>query len=160
MLNKAILMGRLTWDPELRYTPSNTPVCRFRIAVTRDRKSPSGEMLTDFFDCVTWYKQAEFTSQWFKKGMLVIVVGRIQPRTWTDKNGVERLSIEILCDEVLFGETKKSREANGGDFDIPAGNSGSGIKASNAASPAAFDLPEDKSDFESLSDEDDSEVPF
>lgn len=112
MLNKAILMGRLTKDPELRMTGNNTPVCAFRLAIDRDRKGQNGERQTDFIDCVAWNKQAEFVSQWFAKGSMAIVVGRVQSRQWQDKNGNNRTTIEINCDEVSFGETKKSREEN------------------------------------------------
>lgn len=70
MLNKAILMGRLTRDPELRHTQSNMAVCSFRLAIDRDRKGPNGERQTDFIDCVAWGRQAEFVAQWFTKGML------------------------------------------------------------------------------------------
>ena len=110
MLNKAILMGRLTRDPELRHTQSNTAVCSFRLAVDRDRKGSNGERQTDFIDCTAWGKTAEFVSQWFHQGSLAIAVGRIQSRQWQDKDGSNRTAIEINCDEVLFGETKKQAE--------------------------------------------------
>lgn len=110
MLNKAILMGRLTRDPELRHTQSNTAVCSFRLAADRDRKGSNGERQTDFIDCTAWGKTAEFVSQWFRKGSLAIAVGRIQSRQWQDKNGNNRTSIDINCDEVIFGETKKQAE--------------------------------------------------
>ena len=110
MLNKSILMGRLTRDPELRHTQSNTAVCSFRLAIDRDRKGPNGERQTDFIDCTAWGKTAEFVSQWFRQGSLAIAVGRIQSRQWQDKDGSNRTAIEINCDEVLFGETKKQAE--------------------------------------------------
>lgn len=110
MLNKAVLMGRLTRDPELRHTQSNTAVCSFRLAIDRDRKGPNGERQTDFIDCTAWGKTAEFVSQWFHQGSLAIAVGRIQSRQWQDKDGSNRTAIEINCDEVLFGETKKQAE--------------------------------------------------
>lgn len=114
MLNKAILMGRLTRDPELRHTQSDTAVASFSLAIDRDRKGSDGERQTDFIDCVAWGRQAEFLNQWFKKGMMAIVVGRVQSRNWEDKNGNKRVSIEINVDEVSFGETKKSRGQNDG----------------------------------------------
>ena len=114
MLNKAILMGRLTRDPELRHTQSNMAVCSFRLAIDRDRKGPNGERQTDFIDCVAWGRQAEFVAQWFAKGVMAIVVGRVQSRQWQDQNGNNRTAIEVNCDEVSFGETKKSRESNAG----------------------------------------------
>ncbi len=149
MLNKVILMGRLTRDPELRHTQTNAPVCSFRIAVDRDRKSPTGEKQTDFFDCIAWYKQAEFTSQWFRKGMLVIVVGRIQPRTWTDRNGAERLSVEIQCDDVMFGETKKAREAGGAS-----------VPSAPQATDSSYNVPDISGDDFEEPDPEDNEVPF
>ena len=111
MLNKAILMGRLTRDPELRHTQSNMAVCSFRLAIDRDRKGPNGERQTDFIDCVAWGRQAEFVAQWFTKGAMAIVVGRVQSRQWQDQNGNNRTTVEVNCDEVSFGETKKSRDA-------------------------------------------------
>ncbi len=165
MLNKAIIMGRLTRDPELRHTQSNTPVCSFRLAVDRDRKAANGEKQTDFLDCVAWNRQAEFVSQWFQKGMLAIVVGRIQSRTWTDQQNNNRYTVEIQCDEVSFGETKKSREANMGGYSMPPEpggmpgyQSGGGMREKPDI-PPAFDLPDDNSDFQSISD-DDNDVPF
>lgn len=118
MLNKGILMGRLTRDPELRHTQSGTAVCSFTLAVDRDRKGPNGEKQTDFIDCVAWDKRAEFVAQWFSKGMMVIVVGRIQSRKWQDQNGNNRTAIELNCEEVSFGEPKKNREQNSGNSDF------------------------------------------
>lgn len=114
MLNKGILMGRLTRDPELRHTQSGTAVCSFTLAIDRDRKDANGEKQTDFIDCVAWNKQAEFVAQWFSKGMMTIVVGRIQSRKWQDQNGNNRTAIEINCEDVSFGETKKNRDSNSG----------------------------------------------
>lgn len=114
MLNKGILMGRLTRDPELRHTQSGTAVCSFTLAIDRDRKDANGEKQTDFIDCVAWNKQAEFVAQWFSKGMMAIVVGRIQSRKWQDQNGNNRTAIEINCEEVSFGETRKNRDSNSG----------------------------------------------
>ena len=114
MLNKGILMGRLTRDPELRHTQSGTAVCSFTLAIDRDRKDANGEKQTDFIDCVAWNKQAEFVAQWFSKGMMAIVVGRIQSRKWQAQNGNNRTAIEINCEEVSFGETKKNRDSNSG----------------------------------------------
>lgn len=114
MLNKGILMGRLTRDPELRHTQSGTAVCSFTLAIDRDRKDANGEKQTDFIDCVAWSKQAEFVAQWFSKGMMAIVVGRIQSRKWQGQNGNNRTAIEINCEEVSFGETKKNRDSNSG----------------------------------------------
>lgn len=167
MLNKAILMGRLTRDPELRHTQSNMAVCSFSLAMDRDRKDANGNKQTDFIDCVAWGKQAEFVQQWFTKGALAIVVGRIQSRNWEDKNGNKRISVEINVDEVSFGETKKSRDAHsgGGNYGSGGGNYGEVSQVrpddSGAQAPAPrFDLPTGGSDFSELDDDDDSNVPF
>lgn len=158
MLNKAILMGRLTRDPELRHTQSNMAVCSFRLAIDRDRKSPTGERQADFIDCVAWGRQAEFVSQWFTKGVMAIVVGRVQSRTWQDQNGANRTAVEVNCDEVSFGETKKSRESGG--FSGGYGD-GSQLRQEPAGAQIApaFDLPSGDSSFAELAD-DDGDVPF
>ncbi|MBQ8145050.1 MAG: single-stranded DNA-binding protein, partial [Butyricicoccus sp.] len=113
MLNKAILMGRLVRDPDKRYTQGNTTVAVFTLAIDRDRADQSGQRQTDFIECVAWGRMADFVCQWFSKGMMAIVCGRIQSRNWEDKNGNKRTSIEVHCAEVSFGETKKAREASG-----------------------------------------------
>ncbi len=162
MLNKAILMGRLVRDPELRHTASNTAVASFTLAIDRDRKGPNGERQTDFIDCVAWGRQAEFVKQWFTKGMLAIVVGRIQSRNWEDRNGNKRVSIEINADEISFGETKKSRDTNGGyagNFDSGSQIRPEGFDSGSQMAPApSFDLSVGDSDFAEL--DDDSDVPF
>ena len=120
MLNKAILMGRLTRDPEMRYTQSNTPVTSFTLAIDRDRKGPNGERQTDFIECAAFGKTAEFVKNWFAKGMMAIVVGRIQSRNWEDRNGNKRTSIEINANEVLFGESKKDKAAPKSEPAVPS----------------------------------------
>lgn len=150
MLNKAILMGRLTRDPELKYTQSNLPVVQFTVAVERNRSAQGQEKQTDFINIVAWRKTAEFVSQWFTKGMMIIVTGSIQSRNWQDKNGNNRTSVEVVADEVQFGETKKSRESN------------TGYQGGYAPAPQqapSFDMPAGNSDFSEISD-DDGEVPF
>lgn len=111
MINKAILMGRLTRDPELRHTNSGTPVCSFSIAINNgygDNQS------TDFINCVAWNKQAEFVERNFSKGKMIIVVGRIQTRSWDGADGKKNYATEVIANEVSFGESKKSAEENGG----------------------------------------------
>lgn len=111
MLNNCTIQGRLTRDPELRYTASNTPVVSFTLACERSRKNANGEYDTDFIDCAAFGKTAEFVKNWFAKGMMAIVVGRIQSRNWEDRNGNKRTSIEINANEVLFGESKKDKRS-------------------------------------------------
>ena len=113
MLNRIILMGRLTRDPELRRTGSGTAVTSFSLAVDRDFKSQSGEKETDFIDIVAWRNTAEFVSKFFTKGRMAVVEGRLQIRDWTDKDGGKRRSAEVVADNVYFGESKRDTGANG-----------------------------------------------
>ena len=107
MLNKAILMGRLVRDPEMRRTQSNTAFASFTLAIDRDRKDADGNKQTDFIDCVAWSYTAEFLCKYFTKGSMAVVCGRIQSRNWEDKNRNKRTSIEVNGDEINFGESKK-----------------------------------------------------
>ena len=111
MLNRIIVMGRMTRDPELRRTNSGTAVASFTVAVDRDFKSQSGEKETDFIDVVAWRNTAEFVSKYFSKGRMAVVEGRLQIRDWTDKDGNKRRSAEIVADSVYFGDSKR----DGGD---------------------------------------------
>ena len=105
MLNRAILMGRLTADPALRHTQSNRPVTSFALAVDC---SYGKEQQADFIDIVAWNKTAEFVCQYFRKGLLVAVEGRLQTRFWEDKQGNKRKSVEVVADRVHFAEPKKA----------------------------------------------------
>ena len=112
MLNVAIIMGRLTRDPELRRTQSGKPVAGFTVAVDRDYAPEGQEKETDFIDCVAWQGTAEFVDKYFKKGSMIVVNGRLQIRGWTDKDGNKRRTAEIVASNVYFGESKKSQEGN------------------------------------------------
>ena len=152
MLNRIILMGRLTRDPELRRTSSGTAVTSFSLAVDRDFKSQSGEKETDFIDIVAWRNTAEFVSKYFTKGRMAVVEGRLQIRDWTDKDGGKRRSAEVVADNVYFGDSKR----DGGD------NSGyhpgyAPAPASHSAAPSNFSAS--GSDFAEIG-EDDGELPF
>lgn len=107
MLNKIILMGRLTRDPELRRTGSGTAVTSFALAVDRDFKGQGGEKETDFIDVVAWRNTAEFVSKYFTKGRMAVVEGRLQIRDWKDKEGNNRRSAEVVADNVYFGDSNK-----------------------------------------------------
>ena len=112
MLNVAIIMGRLTRDPELRRTNSGKPVASFTVAVDRDYAPEGQEKETDFIDCVAWNGTAEFVEKYFKKGSMIVVSGRLQLRNWTDKEGNKRRTAEILASNAYFGESKKSQEGS------------------------------------------------
>ncbi len=151
MLNKIILMGRLTRDPELRRTQSGTAVTSFSLAVDRDFKSQSGEKETDFIDIVAWRNTAEFVSKYFTKGRMAIVEGRLQIRDWTDREGGKRRSAEVVADNVYFGDSKRDAASDGG-YAPPA----YGAVPSRSATPAPT---ESQSDFAEIG-EDDGELPF
>ena len=104
-MNKAIIAGRLTHDPELKQTQSGTPVCTFSVAVNR-RYSKEGDQTADFLAVTAWKQTAEFVTRYFKKGSSICVVGSIQTRSWKDQNGNNRSTTEILADEVLFVDGK------------------------------------------------------
>ena len=108
MLNKIIIMGRFTHDPELRRTGSGTAVTSFSLACDRDFKSQSGEKETDFIEVVAWKNAAEFVSKYFSKGRMAVVEGRLQIRDWTGKDGNKRVTAEIVADNVYFADSKRS----------------------------------------------------
>ena len=121
MLNHITLMGRLTRDPELRYTQSGTPVASFSLAVERDFGSrDGGERQTDFIDIVAWRQTGEVVSKYFSKGRMAIVSGRLQMRDWTDKDGNKRRSAEVVADNVYFGDSKRDSAPAAGDGYQPA----------------------------------------
>ncbi len=153
MLNHITIMGRLTRDPELRYTQSQTPVASFTLAVDRDFGSrDGGEKQTDFIDCVAWRQTAEFVSKYFTKGSMAVVSGRLQIRDWTDREGGKRRSAEVVVDNVYFGESRR-RDGDSGDSRSSSyssyGNSGSAGKSSAPAASAFAEL-----------DDGDGELPF
>ena len=150
MLNKIILMGRLTRDPELRRTQSGTAVTSFSLAVDRDFKSQSGEKETDFIDIVAWRNTAEFVSKYFTKGSMAVVSGRLQIRDWTDRDGGKRRSAEVIAENVYFGDSKRE---GGSDYGSAPAYS---APYSGYAAPAA---PGGHSDFAEIGEED-GELPF
>lgn len=104
-LNRVILIGRLTADPELRQTQSGTAVCRFKIAVSRSYKDSSGNYPADFIECQAWRQKAEFVSKYFSKGRCIIVEGSLQNNNY-EKDGVMHYGMTVLADNVSFGESK------------------------------------------------------
>ena len=108
MLNRIVLMGRLTKKPELRRTQSGVAVTSFSLAVERDYKDAEGNRETDFIDVVAWRSTAEFVNKYFTKGRMAVVEGRLQIRDWTDKDGGRRRSAEVVADSVYFGDSKRT----------------------------------------------------
>ena len=109
MLNKAILMGRLTKDPELKTTQSGNSVCSFTLAIDRRFKNQQGERETDFIPIVAWRQTAEFAAKYFNKGSKMALVGTIQPRSWEDQNGERRYITEVIADEIYFADSKRQQ---------------------------------------------------
>jgi single-strand DNA-binding protein len=108
MINRVVLVGRLTKDPELRYTSSNIPVSKFTLAVNRTFTGPSGEREADFIQCVVWRKQAENLVTFVRKGSLIGVEGRIQTGSYDDKDGIRKYTTEVIGDSVQFLEPKSA----------------------------------------------------
>ena len=155
MLNHIVLMGRLTRDPELRYTASNVPVASFTVAVDRDYgRGENGEKQTDFIDVVAWRQTGEFVSKYFTKGSMAVVSGRLQMRDWTDRDGNKRTSAEVVADNVYFGDSK--RRDDGGE--PPARSDSYSNRSSSQDSYGQSSAPS-RGAFEDLSD-DDGELPF
>lgn len=106
MLNRVNIMGRLTRDPELRRTGNGTAVTSFSIAVERDITPKGQEKEPDYFDCVAWRNTAEFIAKYFDKGRMIAIDGKLQTRSWTDKDSNKRKAVEILVDSAYFGDSK------------------------------------------------------
>ncbi len=116
MLNKVILMGRFTRDPELRSTPQGISTCSFSIAVDRNFVRQGEERKADFINCVAWRQTAEFISKYFKKGSLVALEGSIQTRSWDDQDGKKRYATDVVVNQVYFAESKRDSQSSiGGD---------------------------------------------
>ena len=120
MLNRIVIMGRLTRDPELRRTQNGTAVTSFTLAVDRDFKSKTtGEKETDFIDVVAWRSTAEFVCNYFAKGRMAVVEGRLQIREWKDKENNSRRTAEVVADNLYFGESRRDSGAPAGDYAPP-----------------------------------------
>ena len=157
MLNHIVLMGRLTRDPELRRTGTGVAVASFSLAVDRDYQSKdAGEKTVDFIDIVAWRNTAEFVSKYFSKGRMAVVSGRLQIRTWTDKEGNKRRTAEVVADNVYFGDSKRdgstggSYSEYGNSYSAPAQSYGTSSYAAPAPAASEFSMLED----------DDSDLPF
>ena len=123
-MNKVILMGRLTTDPEVRYTQTNnTVVASFSLAVNRRFARQGEERQADFINIVAWSKLGEFCSKYFKKGQQVGVIGRIQTRTWDDDQGQKHYVTEVVAEEAYFADSKRDGEASVSSFESTFGSS-------------------------------------
>jgi single-strand DNA-binding protein len=144
-MNKVILMGRLTKDPEIRYTASNNiPKCSFTLAVDRRFVKQAEERHADFINIVAWRQLAEFCSKYFTKGLKVAVVGSLQNRSWDDTEGKKHYATEVIADEAYFAESRKNE-------------GGSSFRPSPGFSPASGESHNDEGFFPA---DDDDELPF
>ena len=162
MLNHITIMGRLVRDPELRRTGSGIAVASFTVAVDRDFGSrDGGERETDFIDCVAWRQTGEFVSKYFTKGRMIVVSGRLQIRSWNDKDGNKRRTAEVVADNCYFGDSRRDGESTGSyggntyGGNAYGGNNYGGNNYGGYAAPAANPA----SDFAML-DDDDAQLPF
>jgi len=173
MLNHITIMGRLTRDPELRRTGSGIAVASFTVAVDRDFGGrDGGEKETDFIDCVAWRQTGEFVSKYFTKGRMIVVSGRLQIRSWTDKDGNKRRTAEVVADNCYFGDSKRDSDNSGSSYGGNAyggnnyggnsyGNNNYGGYNAPAPSYGGYNAPAaaPASDFAMLED-DDAQLPF
>ncbi len=164
MINKVIIMGRLTADPELRQTTSGISSCRFSVAVDRGYKSKdTGERQADFINVIAWRQTAEFVSRYFSKGKMIIVEGSLRNNNYTDSNGTKHYSMDVQADNVTFGETKAASASAG------IADGVNNFQHSQQAAPAPVPSPQtatvdetvsigDLGDYEEILS--DGEVPF
>ncbi|MBQ7046960.1 MAG: single-stranded DNA-binding protein [Oscillospiraceae bacterium] len=161
MLNKVILMGRLTADPELRQTPSGISSCRFSVAIDRGYKSKdTGERQTDFINVVAWRQTAEFVSRYFSKGRMIIVEGSLRNNNYTDQNGVKHYSMDVQADNVTFGESKAAANSAGAGYGAEPGSFQQPQRTAPVQTQSADETVSlgDLGDFEEILS--DGEVPF
>lgn len=160
MLNVAVLVGRLTADPELRHTPSNVSVTTFTIAVPRSYTKPGEERQSDFIDIVAWRNNAEFVCKYFRKGQLIAVEGSIQTRSYEGKDGIRRKAFEIVSNNVHFTDSKRNNSGFEGE---PSGavldTEPSPYGAAAPEKPAAYEKG-DEADFQTIESDSDPDLPF
>ena len=146
MINSLVLMGRLVRDPEIRTTTSGKSVCSFSLAVERDFQR-SEEKTADYFDCVAWGNTAEFVGKYFHKGRMIALQGRLQARTYKDKEGNNRKVVEVIADKVSFtGEKAETQNAVKDESDKPAGETKPQVKNSEPEYKGTDDFTEFSSD--------------
>lgn len=161
-MNKAILIGRLTRDPELRTTPTGRNVCQFSVAVSRTFTNANGEREADFINIVVWRKQAENVKNYIKQGSQVAIDGRIQTRNYEDQNGQKRYVTEVVADNVQFLDTKAQREQreSNSSFDYNSASASNDVNPYNLSN-SSNDIPEDPfKDFGEEIKVADNDLPF
>ena len=159
MLNRVIIMGRLVADPELRTTPTGTPVATVRLAVDRDFKNKqTGERETDFINVVAWRQTAEFISRYFTKGRMAVVEGRLQIRPYTDRDGNKRTAAEVVAENFYFGDSRRDGDG-GGSYGGQSYGQPYSAPAASQQPPMGYSAPEGDDQFTELVG-DESDLPF
>jgi len=151
-MNKVILMGRLTRDPEIKTTQSQVSYCNFSIAVDRRFKDANGERQTDFINCVAWRQQADLLGKYFAKGHRIGVVGTIQTRSY-EVEGQRKYATDVVVDEIEFIETRASAGMSSGEYTAPTSSSGAAPEQRVTPAPAG-----DSGFFPTM--DDDTTLPF
>lgn len=165
MLNHITIMGRLTRDPELRRTGSGVAVASFTVACDRDFGGQDGQKEVDFIDCVAWRQTGEFVSKYFTKGRMIVVSGRLQIRSWKDKDGNNRRTAEVVADHCYFGDSKHDDNQGGysapaGGYNHPGNNSNYGQQNNGYSGyGGGYAAPSGPADYAMLED-DDAQLPF
>jgi single-strand DNA-binding protein len=152
-------MGRLTKDPELRYTPNGVETCSFSIAVDRNYVRQGGDRQTDFLSIVAWRRQAEFICKYFSKGRMIAIVGNLQSRSWDGQDGVRRYATEVIVDEVYFADSK--RDSGSGSFSqLPQQPPASPVSGYGAQEASSYSTPASAPGDNFLPVDIDDDLPF
>ncbi|MGT2785867.1 single-stranded DNA-binding protein [Streptococcus merionis] len=161
MINNVVLVGRMTRDAELRYTPSNQAVATFTLAVNRNFKNQNGEREADFINVVIWRQQAENLANWAKKGALIGITGRIQTRNYENQQGQRVYVTEVVADNFQLLESRTAREGQSGGYQSNA-NFGGGFQSAPSQSNATPNFGRDESPFGTTNPMDisDDDLPF
>lgn len=136
-MNKIMLLGRLTKDPELRTTTTGTPWASFSLAVNRRFATKDAPIQADFFNITAWRKDAEFVHRYYRKGLQVVVIGRLQNRSWDDQDGKKRYATDVILEETYFADGKKDSNDN----DTTGNNAGEDLEFTNINIPDDDALP-------------------
>lgn len=162
MLNHITIMGRLTRDPELRRTGSGVAVASFTLAVDRDFSGrDGGEKETDFIDCVAWRQTGEFVSKYFTKGRMAVAEGRLQIRSWTDKDGNKRRTAEVVVENMYFADSKKESSDTGTSYGGDSyGSYGTGNYGQPSGNYGGYSAPAAPASEFAMLEDDDAQLPF
>ncbi|MBO4687928.1 MAG: single-stranded DNA-binding protein [Clostridiales bacterium] len=158
MMNKVILLGRLTKDPEVKQTGNGVSVCSFAVACDRKFKSQNGEKVTDFINCVAWRQQADLLGKYFHKGSRISIIGSIQNRSYDDQNGQKRYVTEVMVDEIEFVDTKSDSQGSYSQAPAPSTSTATTVAQTPPTPPQAQQI--DPGFEPSMDSDDNAQLPF